>query len=121
VAGVGKSVIFKGDLISLEDLTIDGRVEGTIELRDSSLTIGREAQVHADVNARTVTVLGTMTGKIVARETVVIRETGSVEGNITSPRFAMADGAQLRGRVDAGAARGADRPDPKMRLQPAEK
>jgi cytoskeletal protein CcmA (bactofilin family) len=102
VAWVGKSVVFKGDLTSLEDMTIDGHVEGTIELRDHSLTIGPDADIRADIVAKTVTVHGTVTGTITARETVEICQTGSVEGDITSPRLAMAGGAVLRGRVDTG-------------------
>ena len=100
VAWVGKSVIFKGDLISSEDMTIDGRVEGTIELRNHSLTIGPDAHIRATIVAKTVTVFGAVTGMITASDKVDVRETGSVEGNITSPRLAMADGALLRGRVD---------------------
>ncbi|HWW89057.1 MAG TPA: polymer-forming cytoskeletal protein [Vicinamibacterales bacterium] len=102
VALVGKSVLFKGDLISLEDMTIDGRVEGTIEVRDHRLTIGPDAHIHADIVAETVTVLGSVTGTITTSAAVHIRETGSVEGNISAPRLAMADGAVLRGRVDSG-------------------
>ena len=100
--GARLSVVFKGDLISLEDMTIDGRVAGTIELRDHSLTIGPDAHIQADIVAKTVTVLGTVTGTIIAREAVDIRETGSVEGDVTSPRLAMADGAVMRGRIDTG-------------------
>jgi cytoskeletal protein CcmA (bactofilin family) len=102
VAWVGKSVIFKGDLTSSEDMTIDGRVEGSIELRDHALTIGPDADIRAKVNARTVVVLGSITGTITARERVEIRDTGSVIGDIVSPRIAMVDGAILKGRVDTG-------------------
>ena len=102
VAWVGKSVLFRGDLISLEDMTIDGRVEGTIELRDHSLIIGPDARISADIVAKVVTVLGTVTGTITASETVDIRATGSVEGDIISRRLSMADGAVVRGRVDTG-------------------
>jgi cytoskeletal protein CcmA (bactofilin family) len=100
VAWVGKSVVFKGDLISSEDMTIDGRVEGTIELRDHHLTIGPDADIRADIVARTVTIHGAVTGSITANDKVDIRETGSVEGDILSPRIAMMDGATLRGRVE---------------------
>jgi cytoskeletal protein CcmA (bactofilin family) len=105
VAWVGKSVLFRGDLIGLEDMSIDGRVEGTIELRDHTLTIGPDSHIQADVVAKVVTVLGVVVGTITASEAVDIRATGSVEGNITSPRLAMADGAVVRGRVDTGASR----------------
>jgi cytoskeletal protein CcmA (bactofilin family) len=100
VAWSGKSVFFKGDLTSSEDLTIDGRVEGTIELRDHHLTIGPDADIRATIIARTVTILGTVTGAITAGDKIDISETGSVEGNIVAPHLAMADGAVLRGRVD---------------------
>lgn len=100
VAWVGKSVVFIGKLMSSEDMTIDGRVEGTIEVRDHALTIGPDADIRADIVARVVTIFGAVTGTITARDKVDIRDTGSVEGNIASPRLAIADGALLRGRVD---------------------
>ena len=118
VAWVGKSVIFRGDLIGLEDMTIDGRVEGTIELRDHTLTIGPDADIQADIVAKTVTVHGTVTGTITASERVDIRETGSVDGTITARRLAMAEGAVLRGRVDTGS-RAGDQPDLQPRLSAA--
>jgi len=105
VAWVGKSVLFRGDLISLEDMSIDGRVEGTIELREHNLTIGPDAHIQADITAKTVTVLGRVVGTITASEVVHIGATGSVEGDVTSRRLAMADGAVVRGRVATGAAR----------------
>ena len=100
VAWVGKSVVFRGDLSSSEDMTIDGRVEGTVELPDHCLTIGPNADIRADIVAKTVSVRGAVTGTITAGDKIVVAETGSVEGNIISPRLALADGAVLRGRVD---------------------
>jgi cytoskeletal protein CcmA (bactofilin family) len=105
VAWVGKSVVFKGDLTSSEDMTIDGRVEGSIEVRDHSLTIGPDADIRASIIARTVTVLGHVTGTITARDMVEIQESGTVDGDIIAPRLAIADGALLRGRVDTEARR----------------
>jgi cytoskeletal protein CcmA (bactofilin family) len=102
VAWVGKSVIFKGDLISAEDMTVDGRIEGTIEVRGHGLTIGPDADIRADIVAQTVVVLGAVTGSITARDRVDIGETGSVDGTILSPRLAVAEGAVLRGQVNVG-------------------
>jgi cytoskeletal protein CcmA (bactofilin family) len=99
IAWVGKSVIFKGDLVSSEDMAIDGRVEGTIDVRGHTLTIGPDADIRATIQAGTVMVHGSVNGKITAEHKVEIRPSGSVEGDITSPRLAMADGAILRGRV----------------------
>jgi cytoskeletal protein CcmA (bactofilin family) len=102
VAWVGKSVLFRGDLIGLEDMSIDGRVEGTIELREHALTVGPDGRIQADITAKTVTVLGHVVGTITATDAVHIGETGSVEGDISSRRLAMADGAVVRGRVTTG-------------------
>jgi cytoskeletal protein CcmA (bactofilin family) len=99
IAWLGKSVIFKGDLVSSEDMAIDGRVEGTIDARGHTLTIGPDADIRATIQAGTVMVHGAVNGKITAEHKVDIRPTGSVEGEITSPRLAVADGAVLRGRV----------------------
>lgn len=99
-AWVGKSVIFKGDLISSEDMTIDGRVEGTIEVRGHTLTIGPDADIRATIVAKAVMVHGSVTGSIAADHKVDIQASGSVEGDISAPRLVMADGAMLRGRVD---------------------
>ena len=100
VAWVGKSVIFKGTLISSEDMTIDGQVEGTIEIRDQGLTIGPDADIRADIVARTITIHGTVIGNIRATDKVDIRETGRIDGDLVSPRISLADGALVRGRVD---------------------
>ena len=100
VAWIGKSVIFKGEFVGSEDMTIDGRVEGTIEVRDHGLTFGPDADIRADVVAQSVIVRGSVTGKITASHKVEVCETGSVEGDIISPRLAMAEGAVVRGRID---------------------
>jgi cytoskeletal protein CcmA (bactofilin family) len=99
VAWVGKSVIFKGELVSSEDMAIDGRVEGTIDVRGHTLTVGPDADIRATILAGTVTVLGAVTGKITAEHRVDLRPSATVDGEIVAPRLAMADGAILRGRV----------------------
>jgi cytoskeletal protein CcmA (bactofilin family) len=98
-AWVGKSVVFTGDLTSSEDLMVDGRVEGTIEVRLHTLTIGPDADIRANVTAARVVVLGTVTGSITATDKVDIRESGVVHGDISSAHLKMAEGAILRGRV----------------------
>jgi cytoskeletal protein CcmA (bactofilin family) len=100
IAWVGKSVIFKGDLISSEDMSIDGRVEGSIDVRDHTLTIGPDANIHASIVAKAVIVLGTIVGSITARERVALGEAAVVEGDVVTPRLGMVDGAVLRGRVE---------------------
>ena len=101
-AWIGKAVRVEGKVISEEDLTIDGDVEGSIELGGHSLTIGQEARIKADLLAKIVTISGKVTGNVRAVEKVDLRATGSVDGNITAPRFVMAEGATVMGKVQAG-------------------
>jgi len=100
VVNIGKSVVIKGELNGSEDLTIEGHVEGKIELRDHVLTIGPNGRIKAELHAKSVVVLGEVIGNVSASEKVDIRENGSVEGDITSPRVAIAEGAHFRGSVD---------------------
>jgi cytoskeletal protein CcmA (bactofilin family) len=102
IAWIGKAVRVEGKVISAEDLTIDGDVEGSIELGGHSLTIGQDARIKADLLAKTVTISGKVTGNVKAVEKVELRSTGSVAGDITAPRFVMADGATVIGKVQAG-------------------
>ncbi len=97
---IGKSVIIKGDLTGSEDLTIEGQVEGKIELRQNILTIGANSKIKAQVFAKTVVVLGEVQGNITATERVEIRDKGSVDGDLSAPRIAIADGAHFRGSID---------------------
>ena len=100
VVNIGKSVVIKGELNGSEDLTIEGRVEGKIELKDHVLTIGANGKIAAQVFAKALIVLGEVKGNIAASEKVDIRDGGSVEGDIVSPRVAIAEGAHFRGSVD---------------------
>jgi cytoskeletal protein CcmA (bactofilin family) len=97
---IGKSVVIKGELNGSEDLTIEGHVEGTIQLREHILTIGQNGRIKAQVFAKAVIVLGEVTGNVTASEKVDIRDGGSVDGDIISPRVAIAEGAHFRGSVD---------------------
>jgi len=97
---IGKSVVIKGELNGSEDLTIEGQVEGKIELRQNVLTIGPNGRIKAQVFAKAVIVLGEVTGNVTATEKVDIRDNGAVDGDIASPRVAIAEGAHFRGSID---------------------
>jgi cytoskeletal protein CcmA (bactofilin family) len=99
-ASIGKSIVINGELSGSEDLTIEGRVDGKIELRNHVLTIGSNGRITAQVAAKSIVVLGHVKGNLSATEKVDIRETGSVEGDIVAPRVAIADGSHFRGSID---------------------
>jgi len=100
VVNIGKSVVIKGELNGSEDLTIEGHVEGKIELRDHVLTIGPNGKIKAELFAKAVVVLGELNSDTATTEKVDIRENGAVDGDITAPRVAIAEGAHFRGSVD---------------------
>jgi cytoskeletal protein CcmA (bactofilin family) len=97
---IGKSVVIKGELTGSEDLTIEGHVEGKIELRQNVLTIGPNGKIKAQVFAKSVIILGEVTGNVTATEKVDLRDNGSVDGDIAAPRVAIAEGAHFRGSID---------------------
>jgi len=100
IVNIGKSVVIKGELNGSEDLTIEGHVEGTIQLKDNVLTIGPNGKIKASVYAKAVIVLGEVIGNVTASDKVDIRDNGSVDGDLISPRVAIAEGAHFRGSVD---------------------
>ena len=115
IVTIGKSIVVKGELSGKEDLTIEGRVEGKVDLSEHVLTIGPNAKLKAQVSAKSIVVIGEITGNIAASERISIREEGSVEGDIAAPRVAIAEGATFRGSIDmrrtqAGKPGGGQRP-----------
>ena len=100
MVNIGKSVVIKGELAGSEDLTVEGNVEGRIELKDHVLTIGPNGKIKAQVLAKAVIVQGEVNGNVTATEKVDIREGGSVDGDLIAPRVAIAEGAHFRGSID---------------------
>jgi cytoskeletal protein CcmA (bactofilin family) len=100
VATVGIAVAIKGEIKGSEDLTIDGQVEGRIDLPEHTLTIGPNATIVADINAKVVTIFGSVMGSVVAREKADVRKTASVEGALTCGCLAVQEGARITGKVD---------------------
>jgi cytoskeletal protein CcmA (bactofilin family) len=97
---LGKSVVIKGELSGSEDLTLHGQMEGKISLPEHTLTIGPQADVKADIAAKAVIVVGVVTGRVSARDKIDIRSTGMITGDIVSPRLVIAEGGNLRGKVE---------------------
>ena len=106
---IGKSIVFKGELHGNEDLTIEGRVEGKIALKQHVLTIGAHGRIQAQVFAKSVVVLGEVIGNIEATEMISISAEGSVEGDLKAPRVAISEGAGFRGGIDMQQGRQANR------------
>ena len=100
VATIGQSVIIKGELSAREDLTIEGQVDGKVELNDNVLTIGPNGRIEADVLGKVISVMGTVHGNIRATEVINLRETARVDGALVAPRVGITEGASFRGQID---------------------
>ena len=99
-ATIGKSLVIKGEVTGSESLYIDGRVEGTINLPGNRVTVGRNGQVQANINAREVVVLGKVKGNLTASDRVDIRNEGSLTGDVICQRISIEDGAYFKGGID---------------------
>jgi cytoskeletal protein CcmA (bactofilin family) len=99
-AVIGKSVTIKGQIFSREDLTIDGEVDGSVELQEHRLTIGEKGKIRADVSAHEIVVLGSIHGNVEAKEKIDIRKQASITGDIKAARIETEDGAYLKCSVD---------------------
>jgi cytoskeletal protein CcmA (bactofilin family) len=97
---VEQSFVIKGELTGTESLYIEGRIEGTIHLADSRLTVGRTGEILADIDAREIIVLGKVHGNCRASGRVDIRNGGSLMGNVITPRISIDDGAYFKGGVE---------------------
>jgi cytoskeletal protein CcmA (bactofilin family) len=99
-AWIGQGVVVEGKITSAQDLRIDGKVEGTIEVGNHGLILGASAAVKANLIARSILISGAVIGNVTATERVDLQETGSVEGDISSPRLVVVDGAVVNGKIE---------------------
>lgn len=99
-ATIGPSITITGDVKGEEDLVIQGRVDGSVDLKNQAVTVGRDGRVKAAIVGRVVTVEGTVEGDLTADEQVILRSAAHVEGDITAPRVVLEDGANFKGLVD---------------------
>jgi cytoskeletal protein CcmA (bactofilin family) len=99
-ASIGRSITIKGEVRGDEDLLIQGRVDGSVMLKEHAVTVGPEGEVKADIGARVITIEGKVDGNLTAQEQVILRTSARVQGNIAAPRVVLEDGARFRGGVD---------------------
>ncbi len=97
---IGRSIIIKGELSGEEDLIIQGRVEGKIDLKKNHVTVGRNGQIKADIWGKFISIEGEVQGNLFGNEEIVVRETAVIRGNIRTPRFSLEDGARFKGSID---------------------
>src|SRR5580700_4616403 len=111
-AVIGKSVMIKGQIFSREDLTIDGEVDGAVELQEHRLTVGPHGKLQAGVKAREIVVLGTIHGNVEASDKIDIRKDAKLVGDIKTARIVIEDGAYFKGSIDIARPEAAKSPAP---------
>src|SRR5262249_9453059 len=99
-AWIGADITVKGTVICSRDLSVDGQIDGAIDVGDHTVTVGAGARIKADLVVKAIRVSGAITGNVTARDLVDVRETGSIDGDVKAPRFSLVEGGQVRGRVD---------------------
>jgi len=110
-AHIGPSIVIKGEVSAAEDLIISGKIEGHVRVDGHVVSLHAGSEVIADVNARGIIVAGTVMGTLIAEERIELRQGADVDGELTTPKLAIVDGAGLHGRVQMPR-----RPDAKLAL-----
>jgi cytoskeletal protein CcmA (bactofilin family) len=105
VAWIGQGVTIEGKIISNQDIRVDGRVHGTIEVGQYELILGPGSEVKGAVNARSILVGGTLEGDVTAKDRLQVQSTGVLLGDVVAPRLIIQDGGMLRGKADVAGAR----------------
>jgi len=100
LATIGKSVVVKGELSGSEDLYIDGHVEGSIDLRNSNLTVGPNGNVKASISAKAIMIQGKVDGSLTASDRLDLRKSAVVTGDLIAHRISIEEGAYLKGKID---------------------
>jgi cytoskeletal protein CcmA (bactofilin family) len=116
-ATIGRSLVIKGELTGAESLYIDGRIEGSINVSEHRVTIGRNGVVAANINAREVVIMGKVKGNIQCSDRLDIRSEGSLTGDVITQRISVEDGAILKGSVQV---RNAEAKNDKQQARPVE-
>jgi cytoskeletal protein CcmA (bactofilin family) len=105
VAWIGQGVTIEGTIVSTQDIRIDGRVEGAIEVGEHEVVLGAGSEIKADLSARSVLVGGSVTGNVTATERIQVQATGVLLGDVKTQRLVIHDGGLVRGKADVAGTR----------------
>jgi cytoskeletal protein CcmA (bactofilin family) len=97
---IGAGLKIRGEISGNSDLHIEGEAQGDIRLTGGRVSVGAKGNVQANIDAREISVEGTLQGNLKASESVRLGPASKVQGSITAPRIGIEDGARLRGKVE---------------------
>ena len=112
-ATIGPSISIRGDVSGEEDLIVQGRVEGTVTLKQNNVIVGKEGRIKANVHARVIEIEGQVEGDLHGDEQVVVRRSGNIRGNVVAPRVTLEDGCKFKGSIDMDVGPGAAKAETK--------
>jgi cytoskeletal protein CcmA (bactofilin family) len=99
VVKIGKSILIKGEISGGQNLIIDGGLEGKVQLKDNQVVVGENGKISGEIYAKSIIIHGQVVGNMFAEERLEIKASGSLKGDITSPRVVIDEGAYFRGSV----------------------
>lgn len=110
IAVIGPSITIKGEISGKENLEIQGKLEGTVSMKEHRVTVGQKGRVKADIHAKAIHIAGEVEGDLFGEDEVVLRESGRLLGNITAARVMLEDGSKFKGSIDMEPAAGDSKP-----------
>lgn len=96
----GPTIVVAGEVRSVDDVTIEGRLEGPLTCEDAAIIVASTATIVGDIVARDVTIMGRVHGQVIATDVVDVRAGSVVTGDVVAKRFILNDGADFVGRVE---------------------
>ena len=100
MTSIGATIVIRGELTSNEDVTVDGRVDGQLIVRDALLIVGERAQIQANIRGARIVIRGLVSGAVSASDRIELTPTATVTGSLSANRIVIADGAQFNGPID---------------------
>ncbi len=97
---IGSSIKIEGSLSGGEDLLVEGQINGKIELDQHNVTIGSNGRIKADIQGRSIVVMGDVKGNLYGSEQIILRKSSKVRGNLFATRVSLEDGADFKGSID---------------------
>jgi cytoskeletal protein CcmA (bactofilin family) len=110
IAVIGPTISIKGEISGKENLEIQGKLEGTVSMKQHRVTVGPKGHVKADIHAKAIHIAGEVEGNLFGEDEVVLRESGRLLGNITAARVMLEDGSKFKGSIDMEPAGGDSKP-----------
>ena len=92
---IGPSIRIKGTLSGKEDLIIQGRVEGKIDLKKNNITVDKSGRITGDIYGKSITIEGEVEGNLFGEKKIVLQPSGVVRGNMRSPAVHLEEGAKF--------------------------